>query len=735
MTKIFPSPAMLKERKLVTFMLSLLESVKEDLIDKTTRIVENLQNDYDNQELKKKYKQQLLQEQRELNQAGTHAQILEIEVKDPTLTAEQRKVVQGLTGLFDVDDCRQLKHDLFKCAGCVTDPKKKKPKLINKDTSTWTWDNLDRLSKKSKPDQEGIMRLLVLQAYARKGYVRMINSPFLLLEVKECRNISEFRELLNPQDKHDMTHSAGNRISFNLDAQAFNTGNIYNSMENLQTLKYDLLSQEFIWLFQHLADPESKSVYRSKLLTDETCRAILSEAFAKQIQDACDADQEELKEEDFVNICLKQRGYIEMVASPIHSVTLPPEARVKASIPQDAHFYAFCYPLLSTEFEGNLNLDVSVVSPPDEVKREKGIALILDLKLDLATSFPLIQDRRQDLLRDFAQLLHLEGEEGKVSFNFSLQEIEMLDKHKNALDNDILGIDVVSEWLLDSSSHVKVLVMNHSWKSSKGNYFVPGIRFQIIKKLFASNDSKIEGGLTKSRLNEIFGGYLFMPHRSCDELRKSCDELLQSLKIAQGSEDRTEARAMDWGDPFCNWLLNGGFVYFDHKYDIIAINAIYLGEMKKNAKVLYVGAPSKLPDTAISSIDEGKRWVSVTEERFRSQGFTHFAWICPSEFVGDHIYTKSGGFAFRHRQWEKSEYYPVGKKAILDETSRHLGVGNFVFQNADQIFEPLKYDAPIHIIELSSLRQKSMRSGVGPSRLILLFLPSLFLPNFSLVRF
>jgi len=46
---------------------------------------------------------------------------------------------------------------------------------------------------------------------------------------------------------------------------------------------------------------------------------------------------------------------------------------------------------------------------------------------------------------------------------------------------------------------------------------------------------------------------------------------------------------------------------------------------------------------AQAPLHEAGRWQPVTAQRVRDQGFTHFSWVCPSEFVGDSIFTKSGG--------------------------------------------------------------------------------------------
>ena len=46
-------------------------------------------------------------------------------------------------------------------------------------------------------------------------------------------------------------------------------------------------------------------------------------------------------------------------------------------------------------------------------------------------------------------------------------------------------------------------------------------------------------------------------------------------------------------------------------------------------------------------LDRLGRWWPVTSSHLRSNGFTDFAWVLPSETIGSHIFTRGGGFAYR----------------------------------------------------------------------------------------
>ena len=62
-----------------------------------------------------------------------------------------------------------------------------------------------------------------------------------------------------------------------------------------------------------------------------------------------------------------------------------------------------------------------------------------------------------------------------------------------------------------------------------------------------------------------------------------------------------------------------------------------------------MGQCSHLPRSAIPQLHEWGRWTPVTVPMPPQFGFTHFAYVTPSEFIGDHIFPRSGGFAYLHK--------------------------------------------------------------------------------------
>ena len=56
-----------------------------------------------------------------------------------------------------------------------------------------------------------------------------------------------------------------------------------------------------------------------------------------------------------------------------------------------------------------------------------------------------------------------------------------------------------------------------------------------------------------------------------------------------------------------------------------------------------------LPPRSIDPLFERGRWWPVTVPHIKELGFVYFAWVTPSEFIGDSIFTISGGFAYLHK--------------------------------------------------------------------------------------
>ena len=193
----------------------------------------------------------------------------------------------GLTGLMDVDEFLRLKKDLWDAAGGASRGTKRTPEptckenLVPEDYATWTWANLSKI-----PDDD-IARLANLQQYAGKNYVRNVKQPVNVLKLtEECVNMLPLSDYLRPHDKHDLTHSAGKSVLFDLNVEVFTRGSSKNSGEQLKKLKQ--------------------------------------------------------------MVCPDEEYFVTLISAPLSTVTLPEPARVKAGIPPTAMFYCFCDPLIST---------------------------------------------------------------------------------------------------------------------------------------------------------------------------------------------------------------------------------------------------------------------------------------------------------------------------------------------------------------------------------------------------
>ena len=162
---------------------------------------------------------------------------------------------------------------------------------------------------------------------------------------------------------------------------------------------------------------------------------------------------------------------------------------------------------------------------------------------------------------------------------------------------------------------------------------------------------------------------------------------------------------LDLQDPFIRWLVSGAFVYFNYLFDIVGINAISFDgnphEDKSTAPwfsqlCLPLGESSALPSSAIAPLQGLQRWVAVTDRRLRELfGFSHMAYITPSEFIGDHIFPKNGGFAFLH---ESEQNFVIGHGGSHN-ASRFFGV-----VRNDDCVERIKLDAAGNKQQVSKLK-------------------------------
>jgi len=207
--------------------------------------------------------------------------------------------------------------------------------------------------------------------------------------------------------------------------------------------------------------------------------------------------------------------------------------------------------------------------------------------------------------------------------------------------------------------------------------------------------------------------------------------LYPALNAAKSAKIKQElaAKGIVTSDPFVQMLTVGAFVYFDHKYDVAAINAINFEDPGHTTAVLYLSQPCQMPVMAIDPLEEGGRWCEVTAERVRKAGFSHFCWINASEFLGDSIFTEGGGFAYRHaKDRSKSLFYPVvgvTPELHMPGLNRTIKVcqlpaeemdvcEKFMAAYAEAVAppQPLLYDAPLHIEEFSS---DKVLGGLGES--------------------
>jgi hypothetical protein len=126
---------------------------------------------------------------------------------------------------------------------------------------------------------------------------------------------------------------------------------------------------------------------------------------------------------------------------------------------------------------------------------------------------------------------------------------------------------------------------------------------------------------------------------------------------------RAASPPIDEADPFVCLLKFGGFLYFDSTYDIVAANSISFDEVQEGTSAMYLGTHSDLPAMAVDPLFEAGRWHPCTDRRLQRLGYTKYAWVTPSEFLGDSIFTRSGGFAYLHVSRE-SIYVPVVPKTV-----------------------------------------------------------------------
>jgi len=130
-------------------------------------------------------------------------------------------------------------------------------------------------------------------------------------------------------------------------------------------------------------------------------------------------------------------------------------------------------------------------------------------------------------------------------------------------------------------------------------------------------------------------------------------------------DDKVREMKINMEDAFVNWIINGAFIYFDFKYDIVAVNALSFTSKAESATITFADA-TPLPLSAIQPLADLKRWMPISVDLLKDTfNFTHYAWVIPSEFLGDHIFSQSGGFAFLHKDDVQRVEYKISVKGEM----------------------------------------------------------------------
>ena len=117
-------------------------------------------------------------------------------------------------------------------------------------------------------------------------------------------------------------------------------------------------------------------------------------------------------------------------------------------------------------------------------------------------------------------------------------------------------------------------------------------------------------------------------------------------------------------DPFVSLLLYGGFLYLNEMYDVVAVNAFFFDEVDESRmdvkSVIHLGSPTSLDTDCMTRLKELDRFQPVTVQWLVDLGYSDFAWICPSEVLGDLVFPVDGGFAYRNKDKpEENCFVPV----------------------------------------------------------------------------
>ena len=136
-----------------------------------------------------------------------------------------------------------------------------------------------------------------------------------------------------------------------------------------------------------------------------------------------------------------------------------------------------------------------------------------------------------------------------------------------------------------------------------------------------------------------------------DDFIKSGDSYFKpvhkGISLPHGSAEGDSPWNMS--DPFVCLLLRGGYIYLDEEYDVVAINSFYFKEVNETMKkevgstsVINLGWCSALPEKSLERLKSTHRFQPVTVPWLNALGYTDFAWVCPSEVLGDSVFPRGG---------------------------------------------------------------------------------------------
>merc|ERR1739838_173975 len=74
---------------------------------------------------------------------------------------------------------------------------------------------------------------------------------------------------------------------------------------------------------------------------------------------------------------------------------------------------------------------------------------------------------------------------------------------------------------------------------------------------------------------------------------------------------------------------------------------------------IFFGTPSELPPNTLRPLRNLGRFSPVQSKEIQELGFKEYAYVQPSELLGDCIFPKNGAFAYLHTNDAQSLVYPI----------------------------------------------------------------------------